>query len=73
MPDTGLLVLSMLSVGVGVLLVLSPNTLLLLSRTLNRTITTLDEALIRSRYLWALLLVLAGYGLFQLALMLPSS
>ncbi len=72
MPEMGLLVLSLLSLVIGVLLLVSPKTVVSLGRVLNRTITTLDESMIHARYIWAALLVLTSYGLFRLAVLLPT-
>ncbi len=69
-PNLGCLVLSLLCLGVGVWLVLFPHNLLETSRTLNRTLTVLDEYLIRYRYVIGLILVVVSYGLFRLALLL---
>ena len=72
MPDTGCLFLSLLSVVVGAMFILAPDTLLKLSGALNRTLVTLDERLLRYRHLLGLTLLLLGYGLFRLALIMPS-
>lgn len=72
MPDTGCLFLSLLSVVVGAMFVLFPDALQRLGRTLNRTLATLDEQLMRYRYVLGLLLFVASYGLFRLALVLPT-
>ena len=72
MPDTGFLFLSLLSVVVGAMFILVPDTLLKLSGALNRTLVTLDERLLRYRHLLGLTLLLLSYGLFQLALIMPS-
>ena len=73
MPDTGFLCLSLLSVVLGALLILKPSTLSKLSSRLNRTITVLDDGLIRHRHVTGLLAFVASYAFFQLALMLPHA
>jgi len=50
MPNVGCLFLSLIALGVGVSFILFPNVLLEASRKLNRTLTVLDERLIRYRY-----------------------
>ena len=72
MPQTGLLVLSVLCLAIGALLLVSPKTVVSLGRVLNRTITTVDESMLHARYIWAALLVLTSYGLFRLAVLLPT-
>ena len=73
MPNVGVLILSLLSLGLGVSFVLFPRALLEASRTLNRTLTVLDDQLIRYRYVMGLLLFAVSYGLFRLALLVPLS
>ena len=72
MPDSGLLVLSLVCLAVGVGFVMFPHPLLILSQTLNRTLVTLDERLIRHRYLCGVLLFVVSYLCFRLALLVPS-
>lgn len=72
MPDTGFLFLSLLSVVVGALLILYPKGMVKLNKALNRTLTSLDERLVKHRYLVGLLAFAAGYAFFQIALMLPA-
>lgn len=69
MPDTGCLLLSLLSVVVGGMFILVPDALLKLSGALNRTPATLDRWLIRHRYLAGLLAFGASYAFFRLALL----
>ena len=73
MPDSGMLALSLLSLLIGSALVLSPKALLSLSRRLNTTLLTLDEWLIRHRYVMALVAFAACYAFFKLALLLPNA
>ena len=68
MPDSGLLFLSLICVVAGVAFILFPHPLLNLSRALNRTLVTLDERLIHLRYLLGVLLFIASYLCFRLAL-----
>jgi len=72
MPDTGCLLLSLLSVVGGAIFVLFPDALMKLSGALNRTITVLDQRLMGYRYILGVLLFLLSYGLFRLALLLPT-
>lgn len=72
MPDTGCLILSLFSVVLGVALFLFPHPLKQLSGTLNRTLVTLDESLMRYRYVIGGLLFLLSYGLFRVALLVPT-
>ncbi|OGX38742.1 MAG: hypothetical protein A3C53_02670 [Omnitrophica WOR_2 bacterium RIFCSPHIGHO2_02_FULL_68_15] len=76
MPDTGLLLLSLVCLVAGIAFVLFPHPLLAISqslnRTLNRTLVTLDERLIRHRYLSGLLLFVVSYLCFRLALLVPA-
>lgn len=71
MPDTGFLFLSLVSVGVGSLLMLYPNGLLRVNESLNRTFSLMDQRLIRYRYVTALLAFVGSYAFFKLALLLP--
>ena len=72
MPDTGVLFLSLLCVTAGVAFVLFPNPLLKVSEALNKTLTVLDQRLMRHRYLVALLLFVVSYLLFSIALLVPE-
>ena len=72
MPDSGLLVLSIVCLMCGVAFVLFPHPLLAMSQVLNRTLVTLDEQLIRYRYLCGALLFAVSYLCFRLALMIPG-
>ena len=72
MPDTGMVVLSLICVVAGVGLILSPHFLLEVSLRLNRTHGPLDQKLIRHRYLVGALAFLASYSFFKLALWLPQ-
>ena len=71
MPDTGLLFMSLASVALGSLLVLYPQGLSRLNESLNRTLSLVDQRLIRYRYAAALLAFAGSYALFKLSLMLP--
>ncbi len=72
MPSTGLLALSLFCLVLAAFLLVSPKTVVNLSQFLNRTITSVDESMIQARYIWAALLVLTSYGLFRLAVLLPT-
>ena len=72
MPDMTLLLLSVVSVIVGGGLVLYPETMLRVSGLLNRTLTVLDQRIIRHRYVFGALAFLASYAFFKLALLLPT-
>lgn len=72
MPDTGFLVLSALSVGMGAAVVLFPHGVARLSDRLNRTVQVLDGPIMRHRYLFALMTFAASYAFFQIALLLPQ-
>jgi len=73
MPEPGCFILSLLCLVAAVALVLFPHGLLNLSRNLNRTLTVLDDQLVRYRYLLSLVLVAVSYGLFRLSLLIPLS
>lgn len=72
MPHSSLLFLSLLCLMSGVAFVLFPHPLLTLSQALNRTLVSLDEQLIRYRYLCGVLLFAVSYLCFRLALMVPG-
>lgn len=72
MPDSGMLALSLFSVVGGITFILFPGALLRFSSFLNRTIGVFDQRLMRYRYALGVLLFLLSYGLFRLALLLPS-
>ena len=72
MPDTGFLILSVLSLVVGALLILFPSALSKIGQALNRTLITLDERLIRYRYVAAIVAFIGSYAFFKLALLLPQ-
>ena len=72
MPDSGLLVLSFVSLVLGVLLILYPSAIKQLSSALNRTLAVLDEPIVRYRYGVGLLAFIASYAFFKLALLLPT-
>ena len=72
MPDSGLLLLSLLCLAAGVGFVLFPHPLLAISQAMNRTLTTLDERLIHYRYLCGIVLFIVSYLCFRLALLIPA-
>ena len=72
MPDSGFLVLSLLSIVLGTALFLSPQALLKASSLVNRTLVVLDEQLMRHRYVMGVLAFVASYAFFKIALMLPA-
>ena len=72
MPNMGFICLSLASLLVGALLFLYPRALLRLSTQLNRTLSVLDDQLIRRRYIVGLLAFAASYAFFQIALLLPA-
>ena len=72
MPEPTLILLSMAFVVVGAMFVLFPDPLLRLSQGLNRTLTVLDQKLMRHRYLVALIFFAVSYLLFNLALLMPE-
>ena len=72
MPDSGFLVLSLLSIIVGVMLFLMPKAIVKFSGLLNRTMAVVDEQLIRHRYVMGGLAFVASYAFFKIALMLPA-
>ena len=72
MPDSGLLFMSLLCLAAGAGFMLFPHPLLTISQTLNRTLVSLDERLIRHRYLCGALLFVGSYLCFRLALMVPG-
>ena len=72
MPDLGLSLLSLICLIVGVAFVLFPHPLLAISQALNRTLVSLDDKLIRYRYLSGVLLFAVSYLCFRLALLVPG-
>ena len=72
MPDSGLLFMSLLCLAAGAGFVLFPRPLLAISQALNRTLVSLDERLIRHRYLCGALLFVVSYLCFRLALLVPG-
>ena len=71
MINPGWLFLSGVSIVAAVTLALFPRQLSALSAALNRTLTNLDDLLMRYRYLVAVLLFISSYLFFRLALMAP--
>ena len=71
MPDTGCFALSVFALVSGVGLILFPHPLVMLSRTLNKTLVQLDDHVMRYRYLLALLAFAMSYGMFRLSIFLP--
>ena len=72
MPDAACLFLSVCLVVAGLTLLLFPQVMLHVSRSLNRTLMVLDDQLVRHHRLVGVLLFIVGYGVFQLALLLPT-
>ena len=72
MPDSGILVVSLVCVVGGVSFILFPHPLVSLSQALNRTLVALDGQLIRYRYVLGVLLFVASYLFFRLALLVPN-
>ncbi len=72
MLDFGLLLLSLVCLTAGVGFVLFPHPLLTISQVLDRTLVSLDERLIRYRYLCGALLFVVSYLCFRLALLVPG-
>ncbi len=72
MPDSGFLLISLVSLLVGVSLFLYPKALLKVGSALNRTIGALDDQLVRHRYLVGLLAFIASYAFFKLAILMPT-
>ena len=72
MPHSGFLFLSVVSLVVGCALYLAPDAISKLDRVLGRTLVTMDEVLLKHRYVAGLLAFAASYAFFQIALTLPS-
>ncbi len=72
MPDTGLLLVSAVCLVSAVVSILFPKTLEQMSGILNRTVTVLDQHLLRHRHLLGLALFAASYLFFRLALSVPQ-
>ena len=72
LPDSGCLFLSLVCVAVAVMLVLFPGSVLRTSQVLDKTLTVLDEHLVRHRYVFSLVLFAVGYSLFRLSLLIPG-
>ena len=72
MPDSGFLVLSLLSIVMGVMLFLAPQAIVKFGGLLNRTMAVLDGQLVRHRYVMGVLAFVASYAFFKIALMLPT-
>ena len=72
MPDTGFLFLSLLSLLIGVMLFLYPKSFTRFSKAVNRTLTVVDDRLMRRRYLVGLMAFIGSYAFFRLALLLPA-
>ncbi len=73
MPDNRLLVLSATCVVLSAMFFLFPGTLVSANRLLNRTLASFDEPLIRYRYVFGVMLAVAGYCVFRLAVLLPEA
>ena len=72
MPDSGLLFLSLLCIIAASSCVLFPKGLSKLSVSLNRTVKSFDEGLMRHRHLFGVLLFAVSYLLFRLAMLVPQ-
>ena len=72
MPDTGLLLVSVLCLIIGGTLILVPKVLTELSQRMNAPHATADQWIVRYRYVTGLLAFVAGYGFFRLALLPPG-
>ena len=72
MLHSGGFFLSLLFLVAAVGFVLFPHGLLNLSRALNRTLTVLDDRMIKYRYLFSLVLFAVSYMLFRLSLLIFS-
>ena len=72
MTPEGLLFVSLLCLLSGVLFFLFPGWLLKLSSYLNRSMITLDQKLMRHRYLVGTLLIVSSYLVFSIALTLSD-
>lgn len=70
MPEHRLIACSMIAVVLAVMFIMFPGILLHASRTMNRTMVSLDESLMRYRYLLGVLCAVMAYGLFRMALLL---
>ena len=70
MPDAGCLFLSLVCLVAAVMLALFPRSIASVSRALDKTITVLDEHLIRHRYIFSLILFAVSYSLFRLSLLI---
>ena len=71
---TGYLVLSVLTLALGVACFLSPNMLSQMSGVLDRSIGLVNETMLKHRgfrYFFGLCLFLASFGLFRLAYLTP--
>lgn len=70
MPDSRLLLVSLLCVVIGGTFFLFPKVLAGLSQRLNISHGTLEQWIIRYRYITGVLAFAAGYAFFRLALLL---
>ena len=73
MRGAWLMVLSTLSLGLGVLFILFPNPLTRLNSVLNQTLAILDQHLMRYRYLIGALLLVVSYLFFNLVVQLNDA
>jgi len=69
MVEKLLLVLSLLLLVGAVLCIMFPKAVVGLSGALNRTLGSIDESLMRYRYVLGALLAVVSYGVFYLALL----
>ena len=73
MPDSGCLFVSLICLIAAVMLVLFPRGTMQVSRSLDRTLTILDDYVVKHRYLFSLILFGVSYALFRLALLIGRS
>ena len=72
MPDTGLLFLSLICIVAASSCILFPKGLSKMSVALNRTVNTVDQGLMRHRYVFGVALFVVSYLCFRLALLMPQ-
>ena len=72
MPDSTCLFMSLVCLIAAVMLVLFPRAVIEVSRTLDKTLTVMDEHLVRHRYVFSLILFAVSYSLFRLSLLIPG-
>ena len=70
MPDPGCLFVSLVCLVAAIMLVLFPSSIAQASRSLDRTLTVLDDHLVKHRYVFSVVLFAVSYALFRLALLI---